>query len=161
MTSAHGEQSVGATAEWYTPKEFFDRLGMTFDLDPASPGADVVPWVPAARHFTVRDNGLMQPWEGRVWLNPPYGPTAVPFLHRLAEHGDGLALVFSRTETAWWRAVASRADIVCFVSARIHHIRKDGFQAPATMGSALLVFGERNVAPVIASGLGWCVRSIA
>lgn len=160
MTNWHGETAVGGTTEWYTPASFFDRLGMTFDLDPASPGADVVPWVPAARHFTIRENGLLQPWSGRVWLNPPYGPQAVPFLHRLAEHGDGLALVFSRTETAWWRAVAPRSEAVCFLRDRLHHVRADGHQGRGAMGSALLVFGARNLAPVVAADLGWMARSL-
>lgn len=160
MTNWHGEAAVGSTVEWYTPPEFFERLGMTFDLDPASPGAEVAHWIPAARHYTRRDNGLMQPWEGRVWLNPPYGRQAVPFLHRLAEHGDGVALVFSRTETAWWRSVAPRADLVCFLRDRLHHVRADGHKGRGAMGSALLVFGESNVAPVVDADLGWCVRSI-
>lgn len=192
MTNWHGETPVGKTVEWYTPPEFFTRLGMTFDLDPAMPvqvdeprclrgcgrpaihrdhregGYDShvyrpeppVPWVPVTRWYTPNENGLMQPWEGRVWLNPPYGRQAVPFLHRLAEHGDGVALVFSRTETAWWRSVAPRADLVCFLRDRLRHIRADGHQGRGAMGSALLVFGAENVAPVIAADLGWCVRSI-
>lgn len=31
------ETPVGATVEWYTPPALFDTLGLTFDLDPASP----------------------------------------------------------------------------------------------------------------------------
>lgn len=160
MSNWHGETAVGGTVEWYTPPEFFERLGMTFDTDPASPGADVVSWVPATRHWTPRENGLLQPWDGRVWLNPPYGPQAVPFLHRLATHGDGVALVFSRTETAWWRSVAPRADIVCFLRDRLHHVRADGHKGRGAMGSALLVFGRRNVGPVVAADLGWCVTTL-
>jgi hypothetical protein len=160
VTNWHGETAVGGTTEWYTPPEFFERLGMTFDLDPASPGADVVHWVPAARHFTIRENGLLQPWFGRVWLNPPYGPQAVPFLHRLAEHGDGIALVFSRTETSWWRSVAPRTAAVCFLRDRLHHVRADGHKGRGAMGSALLIFGERLVEPVVRADLGWMAVSL-
>lgn len=157
VSNDHGEQAVGETTEWYTPPEFFTRLGIGFDLDPASPGASVVPWLPAIRHITPRENGLLQPWAGNVWLNPPYGPQAVPFLHRLAEHGEGIALVFSRTETIWWQSVAPRADLVCFLRDRLHHIRADGHQGRAAMGSALLVFGDRNIRPVLDADLGWSV----
>ncbi len=160
MANDHGETAVGGTVEWYTPPEFFDRLGMTFDTDPASPGHSVVPWVPAATHYTVRENGLIQPWEGRVWLNPPYGPQAVPFLHRLAEHGNGVALVFSRTETAWWRSVAERSTVVCFLAERLHHIRSDGTQGRAAMGSALLAFGAECAEAVIRADLGWNVTTL-
>ena len=41
------EQSVGATDEWYTPRYIFTALGCTFDVDVASPGQDVTPWIPA------------------------------------------------------------------------------------------------------------------
>jgi hypothetical protein len=63
---------VGATVEWYTPPEVFERLGLTFDLDPCAPaiGAE---WIPAAKRYAIEagDNGLWLPWIGRVWLNPP------------------------------------------------------------------------------------------
>lgn len=41
-----------------------------FDLDPCSPVGR--PWDTAAQHHTIHDNGLLKPWSGRVWLNPPY-----------------------------------------------------------------------------------------
>lgn len=174
MTNWHGETAVGGTVEWYTPPGFFDRLALWFDLDPAMPADPIgrgpsiapdpadppVPWVPVNRWYTPRENGLLQPWEGRVWLNPPYGPMAVPFLHRLAEHGDGIALVFSRTETAWWRSVAERADLVCFLRDRLHHVRADGHVGRGAMGSALLVFGADLAAHVLTRDLGWCVRTV-
>jgi hypothetical protein len=43
------------------------------DLDPCSNSRES-PNVPAARHYTVQENGLEQPWEGKVFLNPPFGP---------------------------------------------------------------------------------------
>jgi hypothetical protein len=55
-------------AEWYTPGKVFDAMGVEFDLDPASPGAEIVPWIPAKRHLTKAENGLVTPWEGFVWL---------------------------------------------------------------------------------------------
>lgn len=161
MANDHGEAAVGATVEWYTPPSVFDALGLTFDLDPASPGAAAVPWVPAAEHFTIRENGLMQPWSGRIWLNPPYGPQAVPFLHRLVEHGNGIALVFARTETTWWQQAATRSSAVCFLRERLWFIRNDGFQGRAAMGSALMAFGAGCADAVIRSGLGWSVQTIA
>ena len=157
MSDANGAPSVGATWEWYTPPRIFDALGLQFDLDAASPGADKVPWIPAKLHLTAQDNALTCPWFGRVWLNPPYGPAQAALLHRLAEHGDGVALVSARTDTAWWHASAPRADLVCFVRGRVSFIRDDGFTAPAQIGSALLAFGSVCTAAVASSGLGWMV----
>lgn len=156
--NAHGETAVGQTVEWYTPPDIFDALALRFDLDPASPGADKVPWIPAAKHITAHDNGLWQPWAGRVWLNPPYGSLLPAFLSRLVEHGRGIALVFARTETEWWHATAPKADAVSFLRERVWFIREDGYQARSQMGSALIAFGDDCANAVWRSCLGWTVR---
>ena len=157
MGDAHGAQAVGQTVEWYTPSALFDRLGLTFDLDPASSGADMVPWIPAATHLTPDEDGLSRTWYGRVWLNPPYGRLMAPFLDRLKAHGHGIALVYARTETGWWQRIAPRADVVCFLRERLHFIRSDGYQARSQMGSALLAFGEDCATAVVRANLGWIV----
>ena len=77
--------------DWYTPPLVFDALGITFDLDPCAPPGGV-PWIPAPRWFTESDDGLSQPWRGRVWLNPPYSSPA-PWLEKFVDHGDGVALI--------------------------------------------------------------------
>lgn len=68
--AAH-EQSIGATDEWYTPAWIFEALGCEFDMDVASPGASVVPWIPAKQHITERS--LETEWKGFLWMNPPFG----------------------------------------------------------------------------------------
>jgi hypothetical protein len=42
-------------------------------MDPCSNSREI-PNVPAVRHYTAQDNGLVQLWNGRVFLNPPFGP---------------------------------------------------------------------------------------
>ena len=148
------ETAVGATTEWYTPPEFFDALRVTFDLDPASPGADVVPWVPADKHYTRVDDGLTQPWFGRVWLNPPYGPQATPFIDRMLNHGRGMLLIPARTETWNFQRAARAADRVCFLKDRLHFIRQDGAQGRAAFGSVLMVYGE----DISLDDYGWTVK---
>ncbi len=56
----------------YFPDAVIACLG-AIDLDPSSNSREI-PNVPAARHYTAQDNGLVQPWDGRVFLNPPFGP---------------------------------------------------------------------------------------
>ena len=72
---------------WLTPPEIIDALGL-FDLDPCCP--PTMPWRTAAQMVHWPNDGLKVDWTGkRVWLNPPYGRDAVPFLRKMAEEQDG------------------------------------------------------------------------
>lgn len=153
----HQAPNDGATVEWYTPPAIFDALRLSFDLDPCAPPLPAADWIPAARRYTARDDGLTQPWAGRVWLNPPYGRDAAAWMDRLAAHGDGIALVFARTDTAWWHRVAPRADLICFIAGRIAFIDPTGYQdrrRNAGAPSALLAFGAACADAVQSSKLG-------
>lgn len=122
-----------------------------FDLDPCSPG-DRRPWDTAAKHYSLEDDGLRQPWEGRVWLNPPYSDMR-RWLARLADHGHGTALIFARTETAlWFDLVWGRASGVLFMRGRVSFHYVNGKRAAANSGapSALIAYGAADAA-VLAS----------
>lgn len=97
--------------DYYTPRDVFERLGLTFDLDVCAPPGGV-PWVPARRFYTMEDDGLSQPWEGRVWMNPPYS-NVTPWVHRFIEHRHGVALV-SHAKSAWHPRLWADADAVAF-----------------------------------------------
>ena len=158
----HESQAI-QSVEWYTPPEIFTELGVAmFDLDPCSPGADIVPWIPARKHYTVRDNGFIQPWDGLVWLNPPYGNETGDWLRRLRDHGNGIALVFARTDTVWFHDVAKDADLLCFLRGRVRFIASNGRRADTPgCGSMLIAFGavaEKAVRRYENTSLGLCVR---
>jgi hypothetical protein len=78
-----------------------------------------------------------------VWLNPPYAHWG-RWLHRLAEHDQGTALIFARTETAlWFRHVWPRASALLFLRGRLAFHRVDGTRARASAGapSVLVAYG--------------------
>jgi hypothetical protein len=62
-----------SSTEWMTPPEVFTAMATEFDLDVASPGMQSVPWIPARRHLTKREDGLSSAWVGFVWMNPLMG----------------------------------------------------------------------------------------
>lgn len=93
--------------DYYTPREVFDALRLTFDLDVCAPPGGV-PWLPAARYFTKADDGLSQPWEGRVWMNPPYSE-ATAWVERFIRHANGIALV-PQAKSAWHNRLWAAAD---------------------------------------------------
>ena len=133
------------TDSWITPKELIDRLG-PFDLDPCA--CIPQPWPCAKNQYTVEDNGLLQEWRGLVWCNPPYGRETTHWLNRLALHGNGIALVFARTETrAFFDNVCPKADLLLFIRGRLTFHRPDGSMPPKGHNSGgpsvLIAYGDQ------------------
>ena len=132
--------------EWYTPKEIISSLG-EFDLDPASSPEAFNLNQSAKRYYSARENGLQQPWEGRIWLNPPYSnPLAQQFLSKMAEHNNGIALVFSKIEAKWFHDIVFRyATAVKFLYNRVQFYRPDGTKGMQPRnGSMLVAYGREN-----------------
>lgn len=133
--------------ERYTPAWIFDGLPLSFDLDPCSPLDG--PTTPAAKHYTKQDDGLRQTWAGTVWLNPPYTRTEIPrWIARLKRHGDGLALVYARTDTGWLQDNAP--DALFLIRGRVRFYDRSGQQGrgntyTSASPSVLLAYGPRCV----------------
>ncbi len=151
---SHQSHDMGKD-EWLTPPEIIRALG-TFDLDPCAPLKSKRPWDTAISHFTIDDDGLSKKWHGRVWLNPPYGDQTERWLEKLANHGNGIALIFARTETATWRRqIWGRADAILFIQGRLHFYHASGVKAKHNAGapSALIAYGCSNVAALERCGI--------
>ena len=135
-----GHQSAAMLKdEWLTPPEVIRQLG-DFDLDPCSPVNR--PWPTAKAHYTMLDDGLKQPWHGRVWVNPPYGRETGRWLARLADHGRGTALIFARTETEmFFDEVWDKASGVLFLRGRLYFHHVDGTRAAANAGAPSVLVG--------------------
>lgn len=130
--------------EWLTPPNLLEKLG-NFDLDPCS--AINMPWKIANKTYTIIDNGLVKDWIGRVWCNPPYGLEAAIWLKKLAKHGNGIALIFARTETRmFFDQVWNKADAVLFIEGRLffHHVSGEKAKANAGAPSVLIAYGSNN-----------------
>jgi hypothetical protein len=125
----------------------FNRLGLTFDLDPCQPPEGVA-WIPAKHRYTIADDGLTSPWSGRVWLNPPYGKHTAAWLKKMHQHRNGVALVFARTDCAWFHESIAKADAILFLRGRIKFVDGLGLTggSGAGCGSMLAAWGEENVA---------------
>jgi len=158
------ESPKNKTKEWYTPRYIFESLGVSFDLDPCSPGKDIVPWVTADAHYTLKHDGLSRRWFGNVWMNPPYGRQVSEWTRKFANHGNGIALLFARTETKWFLELSNNADAFCFINKRVNFVRqrdaesyklgdKTAKESPGAP-SVLVAFGEDNVKALADSGLG-------
>lgn len=138
------EKSVNYTDEWYTPQEVINKLGV-FDLDPCAPVSPLFPT--AKKMYNKQDDGLMQKWEGKVWLNPPYSrPLIEQFIKKMVEHNNGIALLFNRCDNKMFHELIfpNMAGIL-FLKSRIKFLRPDGTQGSSPgCGSVLIAFGEKN-----------------
>ena len=137
--SSHERPNSGFTDDWWTPIEIVRSLG-DFNLDPCGNKSHPT----AHRIFQLpNQDGLTEPWNGRVWLNPPYAQVGL-WLMRLAAHGRGIALVMARTDTIWAQTYLPMADSVFFRKGRICFL-KNGTPATGNAGapSMFLAFGEK------------------
>jgi hypothetical protein len=140
----HETPNEGETDEWLTPPYIIEKLG-TFELDPCSPIKR--PWDTAKTHYTIEDNGLIRQWEGRVWLNPPYGRIMESWLARMAEHNNGIALTFARTETRMFhKYIWEKATALHFFKGRLffHYVNGDAAKGNAGAPSVLIAYGKEN-----------------
>jgi DNA N-6-adenine-methyltransferase (Dam) len=84
-------QEAYTSDDYYTPKWIFDLLNVTFDLDVACPPQGPM-FTPTRHYYTQADDGLSQPWHGRVWMNPPFS-NPLPWVEKFVNHENGIALV--------------------------------------------------------------------
>lgn len=89
---------------WETPQCFFDALndefGFTLDACALPENAK------CEKYYTPEQDGLIQPWYGVVWCNPPYGREVTRWVRKalLSAH-EGATVVMllpARTDTLWF-----------------------------------------------------------
>lgn len=153
-------EAAGESNEWYTPRYIFDALGERFDVDVACPPTGPR-HVPADAYFSER--ALESDWRGFVWMNPPFGHMRHKrqWLAKFFAHGNGIALVPDRTSAPWFQEYGPIADAICWVAPKIKFERPDGSRGewPGT-GTALLASGERAVAALVRSRLGFVTYTL-
>lgn len=140
--------------KWFTPPSLVKSLG-GFDLDPCFLPDDIRPWDLATKHYSTVENGLVMPWEGRVWCNPPYGRETHKWISKLSNHGNGVALVFARTDTQLFHQhIFPTATGLFFIEGRIRFINHKTLQPDtyANAPSVLVAYGASNFEACLASG---------
>ena len=138
--------------EWYTPPDIIQlarEVMGAIDLDPAS-STKAQEVVRATRFYDLQDNGLLKPWTGRVWLNPPYGqPLIAQFSQKLTTQvragsvTEAIALVNNATETGWFQDLLSVSSGVCFPKGHIRFWQPGEATGEPLQGQAILYFGSR------------------
>lgn len=123
---------------WATPQDFFDKLDAEFgfELDVCASHENAK----CNKYYTVRENGLLQCWEGVCWMNPPYGRVIGEWVKKAYESAqDGatvVCLVPARTDTRWWHDYCMKGEIR-FVRGRL---RFGGAKDNAPFPNAVVIF---------------------
>lgn len=108
---------------WATPQDFFDELdaefGFSLDVCALPENAK------CERYYTPEMDGLIQPWTGRVWCNPPYGREIARWVERGYQSiATGAAdvvvmLLPARTDTQWFHKYIYGKGEIRFVKGRL------------------------------------------
>jgi hypothetical protein len=136
--------------DWYTPKSVFDRLGVEFDLDVCSPVGGTG-FVPAKKFYSIEDDALVKPWDGFVWMNPPYScPT--PFVEKFIAHNNGIALVpFSKSN--WFIKLWNKSDAMCPIEPNIKFERPTGKPTQLFLQLVLVGMGSKAYEIITDAGI--------
>jgi hypothetical protein len=164
---AEHENSIGASDDWHTPPEPFERFKgpdgrpLRF-LDPCAPVDRTHYYVPADKIFTKADNGLAQSWDGWiVSMNPPFGGREghLPWLKKFFKHANGIAICRAYTSSRWWHQyIIPNAETLLFPRGKTKFIRPNGEVGTAPgHGIAFVGMGEVANTALQQSGLGWFV----
>lgn len=135
--------------EYYTPAKIIEAARRTMggiDLDPFS-SATANERVKAAHFYTPNEDGLIQPWHGRFWMNHPFGrDTNAPCVAKAEkEYSEGRAtegccITFAATSEQWFQPLLRRPQ--CYLTPRTNYYLPDGsLKRGVTKGSVVTYYG--------------------
>ncbi len=105
------------TGIWETPQAFFDSLDEEFHFD-----IDVcaLPQNAKCKRFYTPFHGLVQPWKGVCWCNPPYGRGVEKWVRKAAESDATIVMLLpARTDTKWFHEYIYGKAEVRFIKGRL------------------------------------------
>lgn len=152
MNAAQLINQTSGKVEYYTPQPIIDaakKVMCEIDLDPASThianmriGAK---WI-----YTIEDDGLKHNWQGRVWMNHPFGRGLnKPWVDKLvSEYRKGnvtqaCMICYACTSEQWFQPLYDFP--LCFLNGRTNYILPNGeVKRGVTKGSVVIYMGPRR-----------------
>lgn len=104
---------------WSTPDDFFKMVDREFSFE-----LDVCATKDNAKclaYYTFEDDGLLQDWSGRCWMNPPYGREIGKWVAK-AFNSDCdvvVGLLPARTDTKWFHDYIYGKAEIRFIKGRL------------------------------------------
>lgn len=119
---------------YITPIECIQELGgwESFDLDPAHIPRKDQKYYTAKNSYSLDEgkNGLIEPWFGEIFINPPYcrmnGTSISDWAKKIAKHRSGIMLINATIENkAWQDYVWPNVDAIFSIRGRISFLNVD------------------------------------
>jgi hypothetical protein len=134
-------KKLNASDDFLTPPELVEAMG-EFDLDPCSSHR-------AERSFGRKqyrfpeENGLLLPWVGRVFVNPPFSELQ-SWIDRFILHANGVLLVPARVEVGWFWKLWHHCDGIFLTKGPVKYLCPEGKSPPGFFGGAFCAIGRDN-----------------
>jgi phage N-6-adenine-methyltransferase len=131
--------------DWETDPVLFAQLNDEFHFNIDACAEDHTK--KCAVYYTIRDNALLQDWQGVVWMNAPYGKEIGQWMAKAYASAQAgatvVCLVASRTGTKWWQDLVIKTGAeVRFLPGRqkFRNAKYPGLVQSATFNSALVIY---------------------
>lgn len=133
-----------ATDNWSTPQDFFDKLNdeFHFTLDVCADENNHK----CEHYYTKEIDGLIRPWIGTIWCNPPYGRKIGEWVRRAlfaSVAGNTVVMLLpARTDTKWFHDYIYKRDNVeiRFIKGRL---KFGGCKNSAPFPSMVVIFKSK------------------
>lgn len=139
--------------DWYTPAEYIEAAREVMggiDLDPASSDT-AQEAIKATAYFTAKTNGLDKPWNGRIWLNPPFSmPLIEQFVEKLLEEwvagrvSQATVVTNNATDTGWFHALLAQSKLACLTKGRVKFYSSSSEIMTPRQGQVFFYFGNQS-----------------
>ena len=138
-----GRNSRRWSEDWLTPAPLKQAIYERWQLD-----YDPCP------HPRPEGDGLVAPWHGRAYVNPPYGNQTVNWVRKALSELEfrridiAVFLIHARTDTRTFHDfILPRAEELYFVRGRVRFERPDGSSASSPFPSMIVVFDRQRPGP--------------
>ena len=144
-------QNERTSDDYWTPKWIFDALNIEFDLDVACPPEGPA-HTPCKAYYTQETNGLVSPWFGNVFMNPPYSK-ATAWVHKFIEHGNGIALL-PMAKSEWFNVLWDVVPAVMVLPKKTLFEHSANLSGSIFLPVILAAYGPHNVEALHCSNIG-------